>query len=101
MAGGEPGEADNFDEMSDPAGNVRSAYAAYGQWYDTQEPAFLKRKNSEADESFRRTGITFNVYGEDEAEERLIPFDMVPRIITAAEWRKLTRGIEQRVRALN
>ena len=50
---------------------------------------------------FRRTGITFNVYGEDDAEERLIPFDMVPRIITGGEWRRLSRGIEQRVRALN
>ena len=91
----------NFDEMRDADGSVRPAYADYCKWYDEQEPANLKRKNSEADESFRRTGITFNVYGEDEAEERLIPFDMVPRIITAGEWRRLTRGIEQRVRALN
>ncbi|MEL7218335.1 MAG: circularly permuted type 2 ATP-grasp protein, partial [Pseudomonadota bacterium] len=71
------------------------------EWYDDQEASWLRRKNIEADDSFRRTGITFNVYGEDEAEERLIPFDMVPRIITAREWRKLARGIEQRVRALN
>src|SRR3546814_7677912 len=48
-----------------------------------------------------RSGITFNVYGEDEADERLIPFDVVPRIIAASEWRRLSRGIEQRVRALN
>ncbi len=91
----------NFDEMHSPEGDVRPAYGDYFQWYDEQEPQALNRKNSEADESFRRTGITFNVYGEDEAEERLIPFDMVPRIITAGEWRRLTRGIEQRVRALN
>lgn len=101
MAGDVPGGPDRFDEMNDPAGGTRPAYDAYGKWYDQQEPAFLKRKNREADESFRRTGITFNVYGEDEAEERLIPFDMVPRIITGSEWRRLTRGIEQRVRALN
>jgi len=101
MVGSVSGEPDKFDEMRDEAGNVRPAYSAYDEWYDQQEPAFLKRKNSEADESFRRTGITFNVYGEDEAEERLIPFDMVPRIITAGEWRRLTSGIEQRVRALN
>jgi uncharacterized circularly permuted ATP-grasp superfamily protein len=61
----------------------------------------LRRQNEEAEIFFRRTGITFNVYGEDAGEERLIPFDMIPRIITAAEWRKLSRGIEQRVRALN
>lgn len=91
----------NFDEMHEAGGETRPAYADYCRWYESQEPALLKRKNSEADESFRRTGITFNVYGEDEAEERLIPFDMVPRIITAPEWRRLTRGIEQRVRAIN
>jgi uncharacterized circularly permuted ATP-grasp superfamily protein len=91
----------NFDEMFDEGGRTRPAYAEYCRWYDQQPGDFLRRKNREADDAFRRTGITFNVYGEDEAEERLIPFDMVPRIITAAEWRKLSRGIEQRVRALN
>ncbi|MEE4153631.1 MAG: circularly permuted type 2 ATP-grasp protein [Erythrobacter sp.] len=96
-----PKEAEPFDEMYDPAGNIRPAYTDYCTWLDQQDGASLRRKNAEADDSFRRTGITFNVYGEDEAEERLIPFDMVPRVITAAEWRRLTRGIEQRVRALN
>ena len=91
----------NFDEMHHEDGSIRSAYTDYCAWYDDQENDWLRRKNAEADDSFRRTGITFNVYGEDEAEERLIPFDMVPRIITAAEWRKLTRGIEQRVSAIN
>ncbi|BDI61657.1 circularly permuted type 2 ATP-grasp protein [Qipengyuania nanhaisediminis] len=91
----------NFDEMHDASGATRPAYEDYCRWFDQQDPVLLKRKNAEADESFRRTGITFNVYGEEEAEERLIPFDMVPRVITAGEWRRLTRGIEQRVRALN
>ncbi|MFN5902756.1 MAG: circularly permuted type 2 ATP-grasp protein [Novosphingobium sp.] len=90
-----------FDEMLTADGGVRPAYAGYRQWYDTQDPAWLKRKDMEAETFFRRTGITFNVYGDDAGEERLIPFDMVPRIVTAAEWRKLGRGIEQRVRALN
>ena len=90
-----------FDEMRDPAGAVRSAYAGYSQWFDEQDKRWLERKDREAEGVFRRTGITFNVYGEDAAEERLIPFDMVPRIVSAAEWRRLTRGIEQRVRALN
>ncbi|WP_428027442.1 circularly permuted type 2 ATP-grasp protein [Altererythrobacter sp.] len=93
--------ADQFDEMRNADGSVRSAYAGYCNWFDEQDEAQLRRKDKEADDSFRRTGITFNVYGEDEAEERLIPFDMVPRIITAAEWRRLSRGIEQRVSALN
>ncbi len=91
----------NFNEMEEPGGGIRPAYSDYCGWLNEQDASWLKRKNAEADDSFRRTGITFNVYGEDEAEERLIPFDMVPRIITASEWRKLTRGIEQRVKALN
>ncbi len=82
-------------------GSVRTAYEGYCRWFDEQDDAWLKRKRFEAEGFFRRTGITFNVYGEDDAEERLIPFDMIPRIITGREWRRLSRGIEQRVRALN
>ncbi|SFP24281.1 circularly permuted type 2 ATP-grasp protein [Qipengyuania nanhaisediminis] len=95
------GTADFFNEMREPDGSVRDAYSSYCDWYDEQDARLLKRKHREAETNFRKTGITFNVYGEDEAEERLIPFDMVPRIITANEWRKLTKGIEQRVSALN
>ena len=91
----------SFDEMLDASGAVRPAYRGYREWYDQQDPAALRRKGQEAESFFRKTGITFNVYGEDAGEERLIPFDMVPRIVTAQEWRKLSRGIEQRVRALN
>ncbi|WP_374282130.1 circularly permuted type 2 ATP-grasp protein [Novosphingobium sp.] len=91
----------SFDEMLTADGTVRAAYAGYREWYDEQDPALLRRKGAEAEGFFRRTGITFNVYGDDAGEERLIPFDMVPRIVTAGEWRKLSRGIEQRVRALN
>ena len=90
-----------FDEMRRPDGGVRDAYSGFGEWYDEQDAEALARKHADAEDAFRRTGITFNVYGEDEAEERLIPFDMVPRIISASEWRRLTRGIEQRVSALN
>jgi uncharacterized circularly permuted ATP-grasp superfamily protein len=91
----------NFDEMLNADGSVRPAYAEFRQWFDSQDTGWLKRQDAEAERFFRRIGITFNVYGDDAAEERLIPFDMIPRIITAREWRKLTRGIEQRVRALN
>ncbi len=90
-----------FDEMREPDGTVRPAYAGYRAWLDAQAPGLLKRKGLEAEAFFRRTGITFNVYGATDGEERLIPFDPVPRIITAGQWRKLSRGIEQRVRALN
>ncbi len=91
----------NFDEMRQADGTIRPAYVDYCQWLDEQDASQMRRKGREAENFFRRTGITFNVYGDDDAEERLIPFDMVPRIITGSEWRKLSRGIEQRVRALN
>jgi len=90
-----------YDEMRDENGGTRPAYARYCDWYEAQDKGWLKSQGDKAESVFRRTGITFNVYGEDAGEERLIPFDMIPRIITAAEWRKLSRGIEQRVRALN
>jgi uncharacterized circularly permuted ATP-grasp superfamily protein len=90
-----------FDEMYAPDGSVRDAYSDYNQWLSEQDNAWLRRQAGEAESFFRRTGITFNVYGDDLGEERLIPFDMVPRILSGGEWRRLSRGIEQRVRALN
>ena len=91
-----------FDEMVGADGSTtRPVYRRYREWFDTQEPARLLKKSSEAEALFRRTGITFNVYGDDEADERLIPFDIVPRVLAAGEWRRLSRGIEQRVRAMN
>lgn len=90
-----------YDEMHDASGAVRPGYDGYCEWFAEQPPELLRRKGTEAEAFFRRTGITFNVYGNEDAEERLIPFDMIPRIITAAQWRKLSRGIDQRVRALN
>ena len=95
------GDSAYFDEMYQPDGGVRPAYSGYCDWFDGQDNGLMRRKHAEAETNFRKTGITFNVYGDGEAEERLIPFDMVPRVITAAEWRKLSRGIEQRVSALN
>ncbi len=90
-----------FDEMTRPDGSIRDAYKAYEAWFSAENPAHLRAKAREAEAVFRLTGITFNVYGQAEAGERLIPFDIVPRIIAAREWAKLSRGIEQRVRALN
>jgi uncharacterized circularly permuted ATP-grasp superfamily protein len=90
-----------FDEMLNEDGTPRAAYAAYHKWFTDQDSTHLKQKARDAEEFFRRTGITFAVYGDDEAEERLIPFDIIPRIVTARQWTKLSRGIEQRVRAIN
>lgn len=94
-------EGGTYDEMRRADGKVRPAYERYCDWFDAQDRNLMRRKGIEAEAFFRRTGITFNVYGEEDAEERLIPFDPVPRIITGGEWRRLSRGIEQRVRALN
>ena len=97
-----PGDSStNFDEMHAVDGTARSAYRQYDEWLGAQELSWLRRQSDEAEQFFRRTGITFNVYGANDGEERLIPFDVVPRIVTASEWRKLERGIAQRVRALN
>jgi uncharacterized circularly permuted ATP-grasp superfamily protein len=90
-----------FNEMLDANGGVRPSYAQVAEWLAGQSKLGLKRKQLEAETLFRRLGITFSVYGSENALERLIPFDLVPRIISAAEWRLLERGIEQRVRALN
>jgi uncharacterized circularly permuted ATP-grasp superfamily protein len=89
-----------FDEMSTDAG-VRAPYAAYNAWFQSQDTERLRAKAQEAEAFFRRTGITFNVYGQADAEERLIPFDLVPRILSSSEWNRLAKGIDQRVRAIN
>ncbi len=90
-----------FDEMRPDSGQVRKPYSTYDEWFASQDPARLKEKTDDAERFFRKTGITFAVYGEEEASERIIPFDIVPRILSGQEWRRLTQGIEQRVVALN
>ncbi len=90
-----------YDEMFGSDDTLRSAYCDYKTWLDGEDKQRLTRKSEEAEAFFRKTGITFNVYGQEDADERLIPFDIVPRVITAPEWRKLSQGIEQRVRAIN
>ena len=90
-----------FDEMLGGDGTPRPAYVELVKWLGSHSRSFFRQKQQEADAIFRRLGITFAVYGAAEANERVIPFDLIPRIISAAEWRFLERGIEQRVRALN
>ena len=91
----------HFDEMRGFGDGERAPYQQYAAWFGDEDPKGLMREAREAEDFFRRTGITFNVYGQADAEERLIPFDIVPRIISGAEWSRLTKGIEQRVRAIN
>ena len=89
-----------FNEMYEGEA-VRPAYASLTKWVDRTPAETLERKKLEAEALFRRIGITFAVYGEGGDTERLIPFDMMPRVFTEAEWRKLERGVKQRARALN
>ena len=94
-------QARAFDEMHDGAGGVRPAYAHLADWLVSLAPDELRQKRREADILFRRMGITFVVYGEGADTERMIPFDFIPRVVAAAEWRRLETGLVQRVRAIN
>ena len=89
-----------FNEMYD-GDTVRPAYRRLMDWVETTPPETIAQKKEEAEALFRRIGITFAVYGEGGDTERLIPFDMMPRVFTDAEWRRLERGVKQRARALN
>ncbi len=96
-----------FDEMRGlgPFGGtdalVRAGYTDLARWLDTAPVELLASRQLEAEHFFRRIGITFNVYGDAQGTERLIPFDIVPRILTSSEWKRLAGGLEQRVKALN
>ncbi len=89
-----------FDEMNE-GGEVRAPYAGLARYLETHGRDVLESKCREAEVLFRRIGVTFAVYTEGGDPERLIPFDVVPRILARAEWDHLARGLEQRVRALN
>ncbi len=100
-----------FDEMysrlptADHAGEVRQHYEAYARWLNTQAPQAMAARREEAEMIFRRVGITFAVYGDKDEDgsgtERLIPFDLIPRVIAAQEWKSMETGLVQRVTALN
>src|SRR5512145_249425 len=89
-----------FNEMFDGE-EVRPAYSRLMEWVRATSPEVLAQKKQEAEALFRRIGITFAVYGEGGDPDRLIPFDMFPRVFSASEWAKLEKGIKQRARALN
>ena len=95
------GDISYFNEMHNADGSVREPYRVLAEWLAEQPAQALGNMAADAENIFRRLGITFAVYGSDEGAEKLIPFDIIPRIISAQEWRKLSKGIEQRVRALN
>ena len=90
-----------YNEMADAEGGIREQYREFAAWLSSMSDERLARKRAEADTLFHRFGITFAVYGEDAGVERLIPFDIIPRIITAKEWSTMSAGLSQRVQALN
>ena len=90
-----------YDEMRMPDGAVRDQYCSFADWLDRTSTERIKQKRGEAERAFHRLGITFAVYGEDSGTERVIPFDIIPRILPAAEWQMLEAGLRQRVTALN
>ena len=99
---GDVGMGSAFDEMKGHDGAaVRPAYGELDRWLKEVPPDVLDYRRREAELIFRRIGITFAVYGEADATERLIPFDVIPRIMAASEWRTLEKGLTQRVNALN
>ncbi|MBR3193487.1 MAG: circularly permuted type 2 ATP-grasp protein, partial [Bosea sp.] len=90
-----------FDEMTGGEGGLRAAYGELDRWLKEAPPEMLALRRSQAELFFRRIGITFAVYGDEESTERLIPFDIIPRVLTKPEWTKLEKGLRQRVTALN
>ncbi|MBN4666508.1 circularly permuted type 2 ATP-grasp protein [Pandoraea nosoerga] len=92
---------ESYNEMASVTGATRSHYRRFDDWLKCQSDDVLHHKRAEADLAFRRVGITFAVYGNDAGTERLIPFDLIPRIIPAHEWQTLQTGLRQRVEALN
>ena len=90
-----------FDEMTGPGSDPRAHYRSFHEWLKRQSSMTMAAKRAEADLVFRRVGITFAVIGDEAGTERTIPFDIIPRILPADEWRRLEAGLRQRVRALN
>ncbi len=93
-----------FDEMNASGPVVRDHYRTYERWLQQQPGEVMQARREEAEMIFRRVGITFAVYGDKdsgEGTERLSPFDLIPRVIPAHEWRELEAGLRQRVTALN
>jgi uncharacterized circularly permuted ATP-grasp superfamily protein len=90
-----------YDELFDPDRRVRPHYRTLEKWLIDSDEAMIADKRREADVLFQRLGITFNVYGQDEGTDRLIPFDLIPRVISASDWQKLQSGLRQRVNALS
>ena len=90
-----------WDEMTGGGADVRTVYGRVDEWLRNTPPDVLAARRTQAELLFRRIGITFAVYGEKDAAERLIPFDIIPRVIGQGEWGRMEAGLIQRVKAIN
>ncbi len=90
-----------FDEMTLADGATRAVYGRIAHWLAATPSELLASRRAQAELLFRRIGITFAVHGDKDAAERLIPFDIVPRLLGRSEWARLEEGLRQRVKALN
>jgi len=90
-----------YDEMFEAPDHIHPHYGPLVDLFASMSPGELERRKQSADLSFLNQGITFTVYGRDEGTEKIFPYDLVPRIITAAEWDRVERGLIQRITALN
>ena len=92
-----------FDEIWGHGGPEapRAEFASLSQWIEDTPSAELQRRQQSAEATFRQLGITFAVYGDSDAAERIIPFDIVPRVFLHDEWTRLSEGLVQRVEAIN
>ena len=89
-----------FNEMYQPNSEIRNHYNNISSWLENMTSKVILEKNAEAETHFRNIGITFSTNNEN-TRERIIPFDLIPRIFTNSEWSKLEKGVIQRAKALN
>ena len=90
-----------YDEMFEAAAQARPHYQPLIDELASVSLEDLRQRQTEADRAFLTQGITFTVYGDEQGTERIFPFDLLPRIITASEWHTLERGLSQRLLAIN
>ena len=90
-----------FDEMYEDDGRPRAAVRPLVKKIESLSPGELASRQLAADRALVQAGITFNVYGESAGVEKILPFDLVPRMVTATEWERIEKGLKQRIRALN
>jgi uncharacterized circularly permuted ATP-grasp superfamily protein len=90
-----------YDEMFAGAGTLHEHYALLLEHFQSLPKEEVQRRKQAADLSFLNQGITFTVYGREEGTEKIFPYDMLPRIITSAEWERVEKGLTQRITALN